>query len=348
MSIRVVVVDDSSFVRRAISRMLSEEDDIAVVGVAAHGNDALDLIRSHTPDVVTLDLEMPIAGGLDTLRRIMAVRPTPVVLVSAHTQTDAARTLEGLAAGAVDFVDKSAVSLMEVHALRDELVRKVRLASQSRPREIAPAPASRTSDEGLAQREFGAVILGASTGGPAAIQCLAGRLRGDFPLPVLVVQHMPGGFTRAFAERLNSLCALPVKEAEDGDRFDSGVFVAPGGSHVEVRRVGASMRLALRPGSSGDLHVPSIDVAAASVAGARGAAACLVVLTGMGSDGLAGARAVREAGGAVIAQDEASSIIYGMPRAVARAGLADSMLSLDRIGDWLARLAPRRQRSSRP
>ncbi|HEY2512325.1 MAG TPA: chemotaxis-specific protein-glutamate methyltransferase CheB [Polyangiaceae bacterium] len=341
MTIRVVVVDDSSFVRRAISRMLSEEDDISVVGVAAHGNDALELVRSRAPDVVTLDLEMPIAGGLDTLRKIMAERPTPVVLVSAHTHSDAARTLEGLAAGAVDFVDKSAVSLMDVHALRDELVHKVRLAAQSRPRPFALAPSSRAGGEALGQREVGAVVLGASTGGPAAIQTLIARLPSDSPLPLLIVQHMPGGFTRAFAERLNSVCALPVKEAADGDRFERGVFVAPGGFQVEVRRAGAALRLALRPGGASDLHVPSIDVAAVSAASARGPAACLVVLTGMGSDGLAGARAVREAGGVVVAQDEASSVIYGMPRVIAQAGLADGVLSLERIGDWMARLANR-------
>jgi two-component system chemotaxis response regulator CheB len=342
--IRVLVVDDSSFIRRALARMFAEEPDIVVVGEAAHGRDALELVHDLSPDVVTLDLEMPVAGGLDTLRRIMADNPTPVVLVSAHAQTNAERTFEALAAGAVDFVDKSAVSMMDVHALRDELVRKVRVAASSSPLpRPAVAAAPKRAEETAAVMPPTAVIVGASTGGPAAIQTFVGGLREDFPLPVLVVQHMPGRFTRAFAERLDSIGPLRVKEAEDGDRFAAGVFIAPGGFHVELRRAEAQTMLALRPGERADLHVPSIDVAAVSAVKAIGATVCLVVLTGMGADGLAGAKAVNAAGGVVVAQDEASSVIYGMPRAVAEANLADAVMPIERLAPWLSRVARRRR-----
>jgi two-component system chemotaxis response regulator CheB len=344
MTMRVLVVDDSSFIRRALTRMLVEDAEISVVGEAAHGNEALALLHSRAPDVVTLDLEMPVAGGLATLRRIMEERPTPVVLVSAYTQTNAERTFEALAAGAVDFVDKSAVSMMDVHALRDELIRKVRLAALSRPLAVRPSSAPKRMEEGASRGGVSAIVVGASTGGPAAIQSLVGGLREDFPLPLLAVQHMPARFTRAFAERLKSFSPLGVKEAEDGDRFTSGIFIAPGGSHVGLRRTESGTAVALRAGVPGDIHVPSLDVAAASVASAIGGPVCLVVLTGMGADGLEGARAVRAAGGVVVAQDEASSVIYGMPRAVAQAGLADTVLPLERIPDWLARIARRRRK----
>jgi two-component system chemotaxis response regulator CheB len=342
MTIRVLVVDDSSFIRRAVVRMLAEDAGISVVGQAAHGTEAIALVHACAPDVITLDLEMPEVGGLDTLRRIMAERPTPIVLLSVHARVDAARTLEALAAGAVDFVDKSAVSPMGVHALGSELIRKVRLAASSRAG--APAAASmssRRAEEGVGPSGVGAIVVGASTGGPAAIQRLLGRLPGDFPLPVLVVQHMPAPFTRAFAERLGACGALPAKEAEDGDPFRSGIFVAPGGRHVELRRGEPGLVIAVTRGVPGDLHVPSLDVAATSAANARGPAVCLVVLTGMGSDGLEGARAVRARGGVVVAQDEESSVIYGMPRAVVRAGLADSVLPLERIADLLVRVGRR-------
>ena len=345
VTIRVLVVDDSSFIRRAVTRMLGEDTTISIVGQAAHGGEAIDLVHSCAPDVIMLDLEMPGVGGLDTLRRIMAERPTPVVLLSVHAHVDAEKTLVALAAGRSTSSTSRASPAWTSTASARSSIRKVRLAARSRPL-ATTAPAPGRADAGVGSSGVGVVVLGASTGGPVAIQRLLGRLPRDFPLPLLAVQHMPAGFTRAFAERLDALGALTVKEAEDGQPFGRGVLVAPGGRHVELRRTDSGMAIALTPGGPADLHVPSLDIAAISAATARGSAACLVVLTGMGSDGLEGARAVRAAGGVVVVQDEASSVIYGMPRAVAQAGLADTVLPLERIPDLLPACGPAAHRET--
>jgi two-component system chemotaxis response regulator CheB len=344
VTIRVLVVDDSAFIRRAVSRMLAEDPEIAVVGQASNGDEALALVASCSPDVITLDLEMPTVGGLATLRRIMAERPTPVVLLSAHAQADASNTLEALAAGAVDFIDKSAVSPMDVHALGDELIRKVRTAARSRLSAMTTRPPPASLDELTSSASsVSVIVLGASTGGPPAIQLILGRLPADFPIPMLVIQHMPPRFTRAFADRLGTGCALRVKEAAQGDVIAAGtILVAPGGRQLELKRTDARFEVALKQGASLDLHVPSLDATAGSAASILGDGVCFAVLTGMGVDGVEGARAVRKAGGLVVAQDEESSVLYGMPRAVAQAGLANFVLPLERMADLFIRLARRR------
>jgi two-component system chemotaxis response regulator CheB len=301
------------------------------------------LIAAHAPDVVTLDLEMPHVSGIETIHRIMSEHPTPVVLLSSFAQSNAAVTLEALGAGAVDFVDKARVSSMDLYALAEELIRKIKMAARSRPRAVLAVDES--APIAAAPRTIEVLVVGASTGGPPAIERLVSSLPRAFEVPVLVVQHMPVGFTRAFAERLDARCALDVREAEDGDRVDAGrVLIAPGGRRFGVRRAAGCVEAVVANAQSDARAgvrdpLPSVDAAAVAAASVYGRGTCLAVLTGMGSDGVRGARAVRGAGGLVLAQSEASCVVFGMPRAVIREGLASVTLGIDAMADWLRRIA---------
>jgi two-component system chemotaxis response regulator CheB len=341
VSIRVLVVDDSNFIRRAVTRMLGADPAVSAVESAAHGLEALGKLRDFEPDVVTLDLNMPEVDGLETLRRIMIERPTPVVLLSSYAQSSAARTVEALAAGAVDFVDKSTVGVMDVHSLAGELTRKVKAAASGRvgaraePKQAGGSPAALATT-----RRPGAFVIGASTGGPAALQRIFSALPKALAVPVLVVQHMPAGFTGAFAERLDARSPLSVREAETGDRLARGhVLLARGGKNMGLRRTARGPEIILSGGPRRSVHVPSLDFTAQAAAEEIGRGTCLVVLTGMGTDGLEGARAVRAAGGTVITQAERGCVLYGMPRAVVRAGLATATVALDDMAETITRMA---------
>jgi len=338
--IRVLVVDDSTFVRRALDRMLGGAADIEVVGLAADGEQGLQMARELRPDVITLDIKMPRLGGLETLQRLMAEDPTPVLLLSSLTQEGAEVTLRGLELGALDFVDKSSVQgPMNLLGLADELLTKVRaLASSARPRPAAHPLPVEPSDPFAGAPPAEMVAIGASTGGPAALQEVIPRLPAGFAGAVVVVQHIPKGFSRSLAERLASRSALPVREATDGEVVAPGVvLVAPAGIHTKVRRRGQVVRVVLdeEPGSA--LHRPSVDVLMASVARAYGPRVVGVVLTGMGQDGVAGLRAIKEAGGRTLAESEESCVIYGMPKAAAEAGVVGRQLALPLIADEILR-----------
>ena len=335
--IRVLVVDDSAFVRQALSRMLGAAPDVEVVATAVDGEDGVAKVSELRPDVVTLDVKMPRMGGLEALRRIMTECPTPVLLLSSHTSEGAEVTLRGLELGAMDFVDKSSVQgHMNLLGLADELLAKVRalagvprerLAGAGGPPRPAVAPARH-------DRQADVIVIGTSTGGPSALQAIIPRLPRALASTILIVQHMPAGFTRSLADRLDQRSALPVREAQDGEPVSRGlVLLAPGGLHMKLKKRGTQTSVWLDAEPRSALHRPSVDVLMASVAKAYGARSMGIVLTGMGADGVEGLRAIREAGGRTLAESQETCVIYGMPKAALEAGVVDRVAPLPRVAD---------------
>ena len=337
--IRVLIVDDSAFVRQALVRMLSGVPDIEVVGTAVDGKDGLEKALALRPDVVTLDIKMPRMGGLEVLRRIMIECPVPVLLLSSLTSEGGEITLRGLELGALDFVDKSSVrGHMNLLELAEELKAKVRALARvprervhaqegalAEARSAAPAPHVKGAE---------VVVIGTSTGGPPALQAIIPKLPTGLASSVLVVQHMPVGFTRSLADRLASRSAIPVREAQDGESVSPGVvLIAPAGRHMKVQRRGSVAKVWLDDEPRSALHRPSVDVLMASVAKAYGARSLGVVLTGMGSDGVEGLRAIRQTGGRTFAESEETCVIYGMPKAAVEAGVVDRSVPLARMAD---------------
>src|SRR6185503_19352064 len=326
--------DDSAFVRKAIQKMLAGEPRIEVVGTASSGEELLANLDRWAPDVVTLDLSMPGIGGLVTLDRVMALRPTPVVILSTHAGRGAPQTIEALHRGAADFIDKQEYSLLDFSALREVLVDKVLAVAGSLD---AAERGGGTSAPLLGEPAGGydVLLIGASTGGPPAIEQVLVDLGADCPVPVLVVQHMPQGFTRAFADRLNAHLPLEVREADDGMPLAAGrVYIAPAGRHLRIVREGerATCGLSLKP--EGLAHQPAVDeLFLSALPSAPRAAAAL--LTGMGRDGAEGMRQLAERGAFTVAQDEATSVVYGMPGASVSLQAAREVLPLGRIGPRL-------------
>jgi two-component system chemotaxis response regulator CheB len=334
--IRVLIVDDSRFVRQAVARMLNAAPDIEVVGQAADGRQGIARARELRPDVVTLDVQMPNMGGLETLERLMAESPVPVLLLSSLTSEGADVTLRGLELGALDFVDKStAQGQMNLLSLAEELRTKVRaLAGSPRRPRTAGAPAEARPAVASPSPKALAVAIGASTGGPTALQAIIPRLPRDLGAAVLVVQHIPLGFTRYLAERLAIRSALPVEEAADGDAVVPGrVLIAPAGRHMKLTHRGEAVEVRLDDEPSSSLHRPSADVLMASVAEVFGRRSMGVVLTGMGSDGAEGLGAIRKVGGQTLAESEETCVIYGMPKAAIEAGVVDRAVPLPGIAD---------------
>lgn len=325
--LRVLVVEDSVFFRNQLCRLLREDGDIEIVGEAGDGREAIALCRTLHPDVVTMDIEMPVLDGIAAVREIMRVAPTAILMLSALTRQGADATFAALEAGAVDFVPKQSLQGGDAanagRALRERLRELVREGDSARraPR-VPPATAEARS---FSERPL--LIIGASTGGPALVSELLADCAAHLPCAVLVVMHMPSGFTGYFAERVGRHCSLPVSEAADGDVLTAGrVWVAPGGKQTLLRR-GTGLELEVREADFADVYRPCIDLTFASAAKLCGNRTLAVVATGMGSDGAVGARALRAAGGRVWAQDEASSVVFGMPAAVINAGLADEVVS---------------------
>jgi two-component system chemotaxis response regulator CheB len=333
--IRVLVVDDSAFVRKALSRMLGDAPDIEVVGTAVDGQDGLEKVLSLRPTVITLDVKMPRVDGLEALRRIMSECPTPVLLLSSITSEGADVTLRGLELGALDFVDKSSVQgSMNLLGLADELRAKVRALAGAHRRAPAARPAPRPSETQAERGKVQAVVIGTSTGGPAALQAIIPRLPPTLPVPILIVQHMPVGFTRSLAERLDQKSALVVREARDGEPPQTGrVLIAPAGRHLKLRRVQGEPRLWLDHEPESALHRPSVDVLMQTAARVYSSGVLGILLTGMGSDGVEGLRAIKAAGGRTLAQSEDSCVIFGMPKAAMDAGVVHRAVPLERVPD---------------
>ena len=333
--IKVLCVDDSALIRDLLREIIDSQPDMQVVAVAADPLVARDLIKQHNPDVLTLDVEMPRMDGLDFLDRLMRLRPMPVLMVSSLTQAGSEVTLRALELGALDFIAKPQMGIRNGMLDYSELIaEKIRAAARSRPRQSPPASAPRPavlkapliSSEKL-------VIIGASTGGTEAIRAVLEPLPANSPA-ILIAQHMPGGFTRSFAERLNRLCNIAVKEAEDGERIIPGhAYIAPGTAHLKLARSGANYVARLDDGPPVNRHRPSVDVLFQSAAEQAGRNAIGVLLTGMGKDGARGLLAMREAGGFTFAQDEASCVVFGMPREGIALGGACEVVSLEQMAE---------------
>jgi two-component system chemotaxis response regulator CheB len=345
--IRVFLVDDSAFVRRALTRVLAVEPEFQVVGEAASGSEALARITAADPDIVTLDVVMPGMDGLQLLPALLRWKPSlKVLMISAHTRDGADATVAALAAGAVDFIDKTTFNVMDLEYLRREVVDRMKAVAPGRPSNGrphgAPPPAAPDAPD---LRGCELCVIGASTGGPAAVQRILQALPAAFPLPVVVVQHMPVGFTRPFAQRLASLSRVKVAEAEDGVRLVPGsALIAPAGSHL---RVSPNLAVVLTPEPSDAKHIPSVDVTMRSAARSRPGKVLGILLTGMGEDGADGMATIRAGGGVTIAESEASCVVYGMPRAAILRGGAGWVLSLEGIADLLGRAAGRHGHPSR-
>ncbi|BAN53282.1 MULTISPECIES: protein-glutamate methylesterase/protein-glutamine glutaminase [Pseudomonas] len=369
MAVKVLVVDDSGFFRRRVSEILSADPTIQVVGTATNGKEAIDQALALKPDVITMDYEMPMMDGITAVRHIMQRCPTPVLMFSSLTHEGARVTLDALDAGAVDYLPKNFEDISrnpdKVKQMLCEKVHTIsrsnrRLGSYARPAPVAapvpassPAPASSFASPAPARpaataraaapaashspapkrKPYKLVAIGTSTGGPVALQRVLTQLPANFPAPIVLIQHMPAAFTKAFAERLDKLCRINVKEAEDGDMLRPGLaLLAPGGKQMMIDGRGT---VKILPGDERLNYKPCVDITFGSAAKSYGDKVLSVVLTGMGADGREGARLLKQGGSTVWAQDEASCVIYGMPMAIVKANLADAVYSLDDIGKHL-------------
>jgi two-component system chemotaxis response regulator CheB len=337
---RVVVVDDSALVRSLLAEIINRQPDMQCVGVAADPYQARETIRSLNPDVITLDVEMPRMDGIDFLAKLMRLRPMPVVMVSTLTERGAEVTLRALELGAVDFVAKPKIGVADGLArLANQITEKIRIAARAQMRRPDPAAAAaapppppaaigRLSTEKI-------VFIGASTGGTEATREVLTQLPPDFPA-VMITQHMPAGFTKSYAARLDGLCRIRVAEARDGERVLPGhAYLAPGGTQMSVEKSGANYVVRVQDGEPVNRHKPSVEVLFKSAARVVGPNALGVMLTGMGADGARAMKEMRDAGSWNVAQDEASCVVFGMPREAIAAGAAHEVLPLSQIGPAL-------------
>jgi two-component system chemotaxis response regulator CheB len=345
--IRVLIADDSSFMRRVLAGIIERDPQLEVVGEARDGREAVDLAESLHPDVITMDLNMPRVDGLQATEMIMSQHPRPIVILSSDSRDGAETTLRALELGAIDFVPKPSSGIdLDMNQVGDELTRKIRMASKVRvvrtatrtKSSVAPAviaavagqaPAAWKSPTPSAEERFPIVVIAASTGGPAMVMRLAPRFPKNYPAAIFLVQHMPATFTSQFGLQLAEVSQLKVKEAEHCERFRPGTFyVCPGSHHLSFSATG---KILLDSGPRILGYRPSADVALETAATFAGKMAVAVILTGMGNDGAQGARAVKAAGGTVLAQDEATSVIFGMPAEAIKAGAVDRVLGIDDI-----------------
>jgi len=344
--IRVLVIDDSAFNRKAIREMLADAPDIEVVGTAGNGEEGLKQLRKLKPDLVTLDLEMPGMDGFTFLRIVMNQSPLPILVVSSRREAES--VFQALELGAVDFLPKPTRTISpELYNVRDDLIRKIRAAKEFRLEGIrerilpSPPPVITRAPVPVQQVEpelggFRLVVIGASTGGPAAISQILTTLRPGLPIAIAVSQHMPPGFTRAFAERLDRFSAYPIKEAEDGDPFlPQQGYISPGGKNLYLDRRGKNLVLKLS-GRGRERYIPSVNMLFESAAEAAGGNCLGVLLTGMGNDGRDGVIQIKKKGGMVIAQSEHSSVVFGMPREAIETGRVDKILPIEQIPHYIS------------
>lgn len=370
MTVSVLVVDDSGFFRKRLTEILSASGQIRVVGAASNGREGVDMAERLRPDVITMDYEMPVMDGISAVREIMRRHPTPVLMFSSLTYEGARVTLDALEAGAVDFLPKNFEEIArDSSQLQKILIDRVLDVARSRPggasatrarpaEPQAPRPTERPRAEHRPAapvrerverpvrepepprrtahrpaKHYSVVGIGTSTGGPVALQKVLTVLPASFPAPIVLVQHMPASFTPAFAERLNRLCKIEVRQAADGDVLRPGLaLLAPGGKQMMIESRGGQPRVRILPGDERLNYKPCVDVTFGSLARSFPGKTLGVILTGMGADGREGCRMMKQTGSDIWSQDEKSSVIYGMPMAVAKAGLSDEVLSLDEIG----------------
>ena len=382
MAIKVLVVDDSSFFRRRVSEIINKSPALEVIATANNGQEAIDMVAKHRPDVVTMDIEMPVMDGITAVKKIMASNPLPILMFSSLTHQGASATLDALEAGASDFLPKKfediardkeeAIKLLQqrIQAIASRRVSRIApratMSSEVKPttrpglsalkklnesNSPSPSPATRRAPiSSLASKKtapptatankffkasgksYDVLAIGTSTGGPVALQAVLAAFPRNFKLPILLIQHMPGTFTKAFADRLNGLCQISVKEASDGDVLKPGcAYLAPGGKQMLVDGRAGHGKIRIHEGSEKLNYKPSVDITFASLSKLYGKKVLAVVLTGMGADGRDGARMLKDKGAEIWAQDEASCVVYGMPQAVTKAGIASESLPLDQV-----------------
>jgi two-component system chemotaxis response regulator CheB len=344
---KVLVVDDSAFMRKLISDFLSQHPRLTVVGTARDGQEALQKIEQLQPDVVTLDVEMPVMNGLETLKHIMQKHPLPVVMISSTTKEGAENTILALQYGAVDFIAKpsGAISL-DLYKIKDKMIEKVLLASEANLRTVktkqkmSMLPKKQYSKIEVSERQSvggkkKVIAIGTSTGGPRALQHVLTKFPATIDAPILVVQHMPKGFTKSLATRLDSLSHIRVKEAEDGEIIQKGTaYIAPGGKHLYVKRVGTSLAIHLDEAEPRNGHRPSVDVMFESLSMLTDYEKIAVIMTGMGSDGTAGLKQLKASGKTfVIAESAESSVVFGMPKSAIAANVVDEIVHVDDIAE---------------
>jgi two-component system chemotaxis response regulator CheB len=346
--VRVLVVDDSALMRKLIPQMLEAAPSIEVVGTAMDGTFCLKKIEELNPDVITLDLQMPGMNGIDTLKEIMRRNPLPVIVVSSHSTDGASITFKALGLGAFDFVTKPQDATAHMAETARELIAKIKAAADCKV--VRPgtfqmaAPAAKISSGKTATPPTKLVAIGISTGGPQALEYLLAQMPPDFPGAIVVVQHMPEGFTEMFARRLDELCSLQVKEAQSGDLLQAGrVLICPGSRHIKVKRLAMGDVVVLNEDARVNGHRPSADVLFHSAAEEFGSYAVAVIMTGMGDDGAEGLGAVKRAGGMTIAQSEESCVVYGMPKAAIERGYATRVVALDGLAATLQALCGRNE-----
>jgi two-component system chemotaxis response regulator CheB len=346
----VFIIDDSALVRQVLTETLRSEN-ISVIGTAPDPIFARQKMEKNWPDVILLDMEMPRMDGMTFLKQLMQERPTPVIVCSTLTEKGAQLSVDAMSAGAVSVLTKSSVGVREgLRDLKDQLIRAIREASQARPtrRQAAPPISTATqkpqAPQPLSYRTTDRVVaIGTSTGGTQALEAVLSALPADAP-GILVVQHMPEKFTAAFATRLNSVCRIEVREAKDGDRVHAGLaLVAPGGRHMELVRSGAQYRVKIFDGPHVTRHKPSVDVLFRSVAQAAGHNSTGIIMTGMGDDGARGLKAMKEKGAATLAQDEASCVVFGMPKEAIKLGAVDIVTPLKKIPEVIMQRSARRE-----
>lgn len=342
--IRVLVVDDSAFMRKAISTMLEKDPEIKVIDTAKNGQECIEKVKKLDPDVITLDIEMPVMDGLTALKHIMMENPKPVIMVSSLTTEGAEATFKALELGAMDYIPKqlSKVSL-EIVKIEKELIQKVKAVAKKK---VKPKFFKKLEKEKPKKEEIVEVVkklerravkhdivgIGVSTGGPPTLQYILSNLPKDFPAAILIAQHMPAAFTPSFAKRLNELSPLEVKEAESFDKIKEGhVFIAPGGKHLKIKQKGGWIEVIVSEEPKDAIYKPSASILLESIAKEVGRRGLGVILTGMGSDGLEGAKLLKEKGGRVIAQSKETCVVYGMPKAVVEAGIADEIVDLQEM-----------------
>ncbi len=363
--VKVLIVDDSIFICKAISRILEKDPDVQVVGFAHDGSEAIEKVRELDPDLVTLDVEMPKMNGIEALKVIMRDYPRPVIMISSLTKEGAKVTLEAMSLGAVDFIPKelyqSGTVGINLEKIEKQLLEKIKLIGAKRQTissnptmvvhstpssSVREAQKESSVEEGkrsiiptLRKGQVDIVVIGVSTGGPTSLQKVIAQLPRDFPVPGIIIQHMPPAFTGPLAGRLNSLGGPCVKEAQQGEKLEPGKFlVVPGAYHMELRKVGSLVTVVLKEEPKDALYHPSIDITISSAADVFKSKTLAVILTGMGRDGLEGVKKVKQYGGKVIAQDEATSVVFGMPKVVIDAGLADKIVPLDRVAETILKM----------
>ncbi len=337
--VNVLIVDDSAFMRNAISNMISEDPEINVVGIARDGIEAIEKVITLKPDLVTLDVEMPRMDGIEALRRIMSENPVPVLMVSSLTDDGAKATLDALDLGAIDFIPKNLSDLsINIVKIKDMLIDKIKsigrkgITLKKKIHIEKPLNMPERTDY-KPHRKTGIVAIGTSTGGPKALQQVISRIPKDFPVPILIAQHMPPAFTGPFAERLNQLSEIHVKEAEHGEIIEKGTaYIAPGSGHMGItRRKITETRISISEPNDKLIYKPSVDVLLLSTVEIYSGQVLGIILTGLGNDGEKGMREIKNKGGRTIAESKETCVVYGMPKSVVDAGVADKVVPIDEV-----------------